>query len=75
MWRTNTQIVPKPGLALEADEASAGLAMACAYSTSDEYEAELIKSRREAGAYRSRSQRLQAPAAIATASPSDAAPT
>ena len=32
-------------------EASAGLALACAYSSSDEYEAELIQTRRKAGAY------------------------
>jgi len=32
-------------------EASAGLALACAYSSSDEYEAELIQMRRKAGAY------------------------
>jgi hypothetical protein len=32
-------------------EACAGLALACAYSSSDEYEAELIQARRKAGAY------------------------
>lgn len=32
-------------------EASAGLALACAYSSSDEYEAEVIQGRRKAGAY------------------------
>jgi hypothetical protein len=35
-------------------EACAGLALACAYSSSDEYEAELIQARRKAGAYGSR---------------------
>jgi hypothetical protein len=35
-------------------EACAGLALACAYSSSDEYEAELIQVRRKAGAYGSR---------------------
>jgi hypothetical protein len=35
-------------------EACAGLALACAYSSSDEYEAELIQERRKAGAYGSR---------------------
>jgi hypothetical protein len=35
-------------------EASAGLALACAYSSSDEYEAELIQVRRKAGVYGSR---------------------
>jgi hypothetical protein len=34
-------------------EACAGLALACAYSSSDEYEAEVIQVRRKAGAYRS----------------------
>ena len=37
--------------ALEANAASAGLALGCAYSSSDEYEAELIQARRKAGAY------------------------
>jgi hypothetical protein len=40
--------------ALEANAASAGLALGCAYSCSDEYEAELIAVRRRAGAYGSR---------------------
>jgi anti-sigma-K factor RskA len=35
-------------------EACAGLTLACAYSSSDEYEAEVIQVRRKAGAYRSR---------------------
>jgi hypothetical protein len=35
-------------------EASAGLALACAYSGSDEYEAEVIQARRNAGAYGSK---------------------
>lgn len=47
-------------------EASAGLALACAYSSSDEYEAEVIQARRAAGAYGSRHQR-QAYAAFAVA--------
>jgi hypothetical protein len=38
-------------VALEANVASAGLALACAYSSSDEYEAEVIQTRRKAGAY------------------------
>jgi hypothetical protein len=40
--------------ALEAEAASAGLALACSYSSSDEYEAELIQIRRQAGLYSSR---------------------
>jgi hypothetical protein len=39
---------------LEAQAASAGLALACSYSSSDEYEAEVIRIRREAGLYGSR---------------------
>ena len=39
------------GSEVVALEAWAGLALACAYSSSDEYEAELIQVRREAGAY------------------------
>ena len=38
-------------------EACAGLALACAYSSSDEYEAELIQVRRKAGAYGARHHR------------------
>jgi hypothetical protein len=38
-------------LTLEADAACAGLALACAYSSSDEYEADVIRSRRAAGAF------------------------
>jgi hypothetical protein len=38
-------------LALEANAACAGLALGCSYSSSDEYEAELIMARRAAGAY------------------------
>jgi hypothetical protein len=38
-------------------EACAGLAFGCAYSSSDEYEAEVIQTRRRAGAYGSRHQR------------------
>jgi|KBSSwiStaDraftv2_1062776.scaffolds.fasta_scaffold1732452_2 hypothetical protein len=43
--------------ALEANVAWAGLALACAYSSSDEYEAEVIQVRRQAGAYRSQHRR------------------
>ena len=47
-----------------AVEACAGLALACAYSSSDEYEAEVIQARRKAGAYGS-PHRRQAFAAFA----------
>jgi len=42
-----------------AVEACAGLALACTYSSSDEYEAELIQVRRKAGAYGSRHSHRQ----------------
>ena len=38
-------------LTLEACATRAGFALGCAYSTSDEYEADVIRSRRAAGAY------------------------
>ena len=47
-------------------EACAGLSLACAYSSSDEYEAEVIRVRRQAGAYGSR-HRGQAISACAVA--------
>ena len=50
-------------------EASAGLALACAYSSSDEYEAELIQARRKAGVYGPRRYRpaIAAVAVVAVA--------
>ena len=53
-------------------EACAGLALACAYSSSDEYEAELIQVRRKAGAYGSPHHR-QAFVALAVAAAAVAA--
>jgi hypothetical protein len=50
MWRT--WILPRPQAdCLEAQLAGARLALACSYSCSDEYEAAIIASRRQAGAY------------------------
>jgi hypothetical protein len=54
-------------LALEANAEFARLAFSCAYSSSDEYEAELIKARREAGVYGPRRQQRQAYAALGIA--------
>ena len=48
MWRARPQI---ECLSLEMQAASAGLALACAYSGSDDYEASVIAERRYAGAY------------------------
>jgi hypothetical protein len=46
--------IPGPPLALEA---SAGLALACAYSSSDEFEAEIIRARLAADDEKYRQQR------------------
>ena len=54
MWHRRFQGHPDAG----ALQACAGLALACAYSSSDEYEAELIRARRSAGAYGPRRQRI-----------------
>ena len=57
-------------LALEAYAQGAGAAMACAYSSSAEYDAALIAERRAAGVYgprRYRTQRLATAAGIAAA--------
>ncbi len=61
MWRARP---PIECLNLEMQAASAGLALACAYSGSDEYEASVIAERRKAGAY-DHSQRQMVMAAIA----------
>jgi hypothetical protein len=53
MWPRRSQNSPDAG----ALQACAGLALACAYSSSDEYEAELIRARRSAGVYGPRRHR------------------
>ena len=55
--RTSTAHGQASSVALEANAACAGLALACAYSSSDDYEAELIQVRRKAGAYGARHHR------------------
>ena len=50
MWYPRLQNGPDAP-SLEANAASAGLALACAYSSSEEYEAEVIQVRRKAGVY------------------------
>jgi hypothetical protein len=55
-------------LALEANADRARRALACAYSSSDEFEADVIKAQRQAGAYGPRRQQRQAVIALATAS-------
>jgi hypothetical protein len=53
MWPRRFQSAPDA----HALQACAGLALACTYSSSDEYEAELIHARRSAGAYGPRRHR------------------
>jgi hypothetical protein len=43
-------------LALETNAASARVALACIYSCSDEFEAEVIRAKRDAGVYGPRRQ-------------------
>jgi len=52
-------------LALEAQAARAGLALACSYSNSAEFDAELIAARRAAGIYGPRRHRRQMLVAVA----------
>jgi hypothetical protein len=47
-----------------AVEAFAGLALACAYSSSEEYEAEVVQVRRKAGAYGSHQRQAFLAAAV-----------
>ena len=55
MWRLRNLVRPRADLsALEAQLRHAGTALACSFSTSDEYEAAVIAKRREAGAYGTR---------------------
>ena len=53
MWHARLQSRPDAG----ALQACAGLALGCAYSSSDEYEAELIRAQRKAGVYGARRHR------------------
>jgi len=61
MWRPRTiSPIETSALALEANAVCAGLALGCAYASSDEYEAEVINARRAAGAYGPRRRQRQA---------------
>lgn len=51
MWDSHRRLPKNESGVLAAD--AAGLALACAYSSSDEYEAAIIAERRAAGAYSS----------------------
>ena len=50
---------PADVLALETTVERAGLALACPFSNSDEYEASIIQARRAAGAYAPKRPHLQ----------------
>jgi hypothetical protein len=50
MWSAHSDSRPQSEAGVLAADA-AGLALACAYSSSDEYEAAIIAERRAAGAY------------------------
>jgi hypothetical protein len=53
MWQIRTPAQPQTDvLTLQMDAERAGLAWACPFSSSDEFEAAVISSRRRAGAYR-----------------------
>jgi hypothetical protein len=73
MWMLGRQRIDPPfapkaeALALEANAARAGLALGCRYSSSDEYEAEVVQARRAAGAYGTWPPRRQALVAFAAA--------
>ena len=52
MWQILTPARPRTDvLTLQEDAERAGLAWACPFSSSDEFEAAVISSRRRAGAY------------------------
>jgi hypothetical protein len=63
MWHWRFALNPGSA-ALEARAAHAGLALACRYSSADEYEADVIQARRDAGLYRSRWRQRYAAAAF-----------
>lgn len=68
MWRVSTFARSQAGcFSLEAHAACAGMALACAYSGSDEYEASVIAARRDAGAYGYNHRHLLLSAAAAAA--------
>lgn len=64
LWRPQSDWLALEALALEA---RAGMALACSYSSSDEYEAAVIEARREAGAYDGLRQQRQIAMGIAAA--------
>lgn len=66
MLRSADDDRPAPDIgALEASAARAGLALACAYSTSAEFDAAIIAARRAAGVYGPRRHRRRMLATLA----------
>ena len=66
MWQILSPMRPRADvLALQMNAERAGAALACAFSSSDEFEAAVIRSRRRAGAYGRK--RLWRPMLYATA--------
>ena len=52
MWQPSASArISNDALALQAQAVRAGCALACAYSSSDEFEAAVIKAKRDAGVY------------------------
>jgi hypothetical protein len=64
MWRVSHSS-GRSADALEVNADGARLALACAYSSSDEYEADVIQARRRAGIYGPRRHRQKAIVAFA----------
>jgi hypothetical protein len=60
MWQPLAFARLRPMLTLDAHVERAGCAMACAYSTSDEFEAAVIKAKLAAGVYGPRRHRRRA---------------
>jgi hypothetical protein len=58
MWQIFAFSRMRPNFALDEYVARAGCAMACAYSSSDEFEAAVIRAKRAAGVYGWRRHRL-----------------
>ena len=67
LWPTGTSN-PNDALTLEAHAERAGAALACAFSSSAEFDAALIAARRAAGVYGPKRQRRQMVTTIAAIS-------
>jgi hypothetical protein len=67
MWQRHHWRLAAEGHALDADVAQAGCALACPYSSADEFEAAVIRARRAAGVYGPKRRRRQLAAGAAGA--------